>query len=68
MAAEWTRLVRFEAEEDGLVHLGEMTWGESTDIGLALHDGKKVTAKLVEGSVFDGVVTEKTMTVAKVRC
>jgi hypothetical protein len=64
MATKWSRLVRFEAEEDGLVHLGELSSAE--DVGLALQDSKEVTANLVDGCVFDGVVTDKMMTIAKV--
>ncbi|ORY63882.1 uncharacterized protein BCR38DRAFT_201958 [Pseudomassariella vexata] len=65
MAPNWTHLVRFLAEEDGQIHLGQIDAKEWPDVGLALHDGKKVTANLVEGTVFDGVVTDKYLTIAQ---
>lgn len=64
MAPNWTRLIRFIAEEDGQVHLGEVDANQ--DVGLALLNKEKVTAKLVTGSIFDGTVTEKQLQVAQV--
>lgn len=61
----WTRLVRFLAKEDGQIHLGEVN---NVDVGLAFVNGEKITAKLINGSIYDGVVTEITMTVSVVRC
>ncbi|KAL7894397.1 hypothetical protein HDV63DRAFT_412972 [Trichoderma sp. SZMC 28014] len=57
----WTRLVRFLAKEDGQIHLGEVN---NVDVGLAFVNGEKITAKLINGSIYDGVVTEITMTVS----
>lgn len=68
MAAQWTHLVRFLAKEDGRVHLGQVDAGKWPDVGLALHEGKTISANLVEGSVFDGVVTDRSMTISQVRC
>ena len=56
MAPSWTHLVRFIAEEDGQVHLGQVDAKKWPDIGLATVNGQKVEAKLVKGSIFDGVV------------
>lgn len=64
MAPSWTRLIRFIAEEDGQVHLGEVD--ANKDVGLALLNKEKVTAKLVTGSIFDGAVTSKQLQVAQV--
>lgn len=64
MAPNWTRLIRFIAEEDGQAHLGEVDTNQ--DVGLALLNKEKVTAKLVTGSIFDGAVTEKELQVAQV--
>lgn len=64
MAPNWSRLIRFIAEEDGQVHLGEVDGGR--DIGLALLNKETVTAKLVTGSIFDGTVTEKQLHVSQV--
>ncbi|BCR83189.1 fumarylacetoacetate hydrolase family protein [Aspergillus chevalieri] len=63
MAPNWTRLIRFIAEEDGQVHLGEVDTNQ--DVGLALFNKEKVTAKLVTGSIFDGTVTAKRLQVAQ---
>ncbi|ODM22993.1 hypothetical protein SI65_00582 [Aspergillus cristatus] len=63
MAPNWTRLIRFIAEEDGQVHLGEVDTNQ--DVGLALFNKEKVTAKLVTGSIFDGTVTDKRLQVAQ---
>ncbi|KAH8770729.1 hypothetical protein F5883DRAFT_416185 [Diaporthe sp. PMI_573] len=64
MAPSWTHLIRFIAVEDGLVHLGQVC-DTSVDIGLATKEHKDVKAKLVSGSVFDGKVTDRIMTVAQ---
>lgn len=64
MAPSWTRLIRFIAEEDGQAHLGEVDTNQ--DVGLALLNKEKVTAKLVTGSIFDGAVTDKQLQVAQV--
>ncbi|TQS33119.1 hypothetical protein Golomagni_06548 [Golovinomyces magnicellulatus] len=61
----WTHLIRFIAEEDGQIHLGQVDAAQHPDVGLAVINGEKVTAKLITGSVFDGVVTEKTLQVAR---
>lgn len=66
MARNWTRLIRFIAEEDGQVHLGEINANHHPDIGLAVYNNEKVTAKLINGSIFDGAVTDKTLHVARV--
>ncbi|GAD93501.1 hypothetical protein PVAR5_2112 [Paecilomyces variotii No. 5] len=65
MSPKWTRLIRFIAEEDGQVHLGEVDAKEYPDIGLAALKGEKIVARLIHGSIFDGVVTEKTLQVAR---
>jgi hypothetical protein len=67
MAHNWTHLVRFIAEEDGQIHLGQVDAKKWADIGLATTSGQKVEAKLVKGSVFDGVVVDKTLHIAQVR-
>lgn len=65
MAPSWTHLVRFIAEDDGQIHLGQIDAKKWPDVGLAVFNGEKVEAKLVLGSVFDGVVTEKILTIAQ---
>lgn len=66
MSSNWTHLVRFLAEEDGQAHLGQVDSNKWPDVGLALEKGDKITVNLIEGSVFDGVVTDKTMTISRV--
>ncbi|KAL3459475.1 hypothetical protein BJX64DRAFT_279139 [Aspergillus heterothallicus] len=65
MAPTWTRLIRFVAEEDGQVHLGEVDAIRFPDVGLSMLNNEVVTAQLVQGSIFDGVVTDKTLHVSR---
>ncbi|KAF2136491.1 uncharacterized protein K452DRAFT_292340 [Aplosporella prunicola CBS 121167] len=65
MAPNWTHLIRFIAKEDGQIHLGQIDPSAYPDVGLATFEGKDVAAKLVHGSLFDGVVTERTLHVAQ---
>jgi hypothetical protein len=67
MAPQWTHLIRFIAEETNLIHLGQIDPKEYPDVGLASVEGKKIVAKEITGSIFDGVVTEKSLTVKQVR-
>lgn len=66
MAPKWTHLIRFIAVEDGLIHRGQLC-DTSIDVGLACKENKKVQAKLINGSAFDGSVTSQVMTVDQVR-
>jgi hypothetical protein len=66
MAPNWTHLVRFIAQEDGQIHLGQVDARKWPDIGLATISDQKVEVKLVKGSVFDGIVTEKILHIAQV--
>jgi 2-keto-4-pentenoate hydratase/2-oxohepta-3-ene-1,7-dioic acid hydratase in catechol pathway len=63
MAPGWTHLIRFIAEEDGQIHLGNIDAKKYPDVGLSTFKGEKVSAQLISGSAFDGVVTGKTLTV-----
>ncbi|KAL7768452.1 hypothetical protein ACKLNR_002753 [Fusarium oxysporum f. sp. zingiberi] len=63
MAPNWTHLVRFVAEEDGQVYLGQIDHEAWSDVGLSFEKGEKMQAKLIQGCVFDGVVTERLLTV-----
>ena len=62
----WTHLIRFVAEETSQIHLGQIDPKEYPDLGLASFEGKKITAKEITGSIFDGVVTDKVLTVKQV--
>lgn len=66
MAPKWTHLIRFIAVEDGLIHRGQL-FDTSIDVGLACKENKRVQAKLINGSAFDGNVTSQVMTVDQVR-
>lgn len=65
MAPSWTRLIRFVAEEDGHIHLGQVD-ADIPDVGIAAFKGIPISAKLIEGSLYDGVVSDTTMTVKQV--
>ncbi|KAL3481007.1 hypothetical protein BJX99DRAFT_194835 [Aspergillus californicus] len=65
MTGKWTRLIRFIAKEDGQVHLGQVDATQFPDVGLSVLNGEQVTTKLITGSIFDGVVTDKTLHVAR---
>lgn len=67
MAPNWTHLIRFVADEDGQVHLGQIDPKEHPDVGVSSFEGKKIKAKLVTGSIYDGVVTDREMHVKNVR-
>lgn len=67
MAPSWTHLVRFISEDDGQIHLGEVDSSRYPDVGLAVWNKEKIAVKLVKGSIFDGIVTDTTMHIARVR-
>lgn len=66
MAPQWTHLARFISEEDGQIHYGQVDSKSYPDVGLAILNGEKVAAKLIKGSIFDGVVTDTTVHVSRV--
>ncbi|KAK2764670.1 fumarylacetoacetate hydrolase domain-containing protein 2A [Colletotrichum kahawae] len=61
MSSPWSHLVRFVAQEDGQVHLGQVDAGKWQDVGLATLEGERIPVNLVKGNVFDGCVTEEVM-------
>lgn len=61
----WTHLIRFEAEEDGCVHLGQLS-DTSLDIGTELADGRPIEAYRIRGDIYNATVTEQLLTVRKV--
>jgi 2-keto-4-pentenoate hydratase/2-oxohepta-3-ene-1,7-dioic acid hydratase in catechol pathway len=67
MSPSWTNLVKFISEEDGQTHLGQVDSKTYPDVGLAVLNGEKIAVKLVKGTIFDGVVTDTTMHIARVR-
>ncbi|TQS31658.1 hypothetical protein Golomagni_08054, partial [Golovinomyces magnicellulatus] len=59
----WTHLIRFKAVEDGQVHLGQLV-DTSRDVGVDSVSGSTIKAYLINGDVFNGVVTDKVYTVS----
>ena len=60
-ARRWTHLIRFLAKEDGQIHLGQIDTNSFPDVGLATFEGKIVDAKVVSGSIYDGLVTDQVL-------
>lgn len=57
-----THIIRFIAVEDGRVHLGQLM-DTSRDVGLDSFEGRKIESYQINGTIFDGVVTERVLTV-----
>lgn len=57
-----THIIRFIAVEDGRVHLGQLT-DTSRDVGLDSIQGTATTAYEINGTIFNGLVTENVLTV-----
>lgn len=66
MAPNWTHLIRFIAEEDNQIHLGQIDPFIYTDVGLDNYNGTRIQAHLITGSIFDGTITDRIMTVKQV--
>ncbi|KAJ5553748.1 hypothetical protein N7494_003126 [Penicillium frequentans] len=58
--SSWTHLVRFIAVEDSQVHLGQLV-DTTRDVGRDSADGVKIAVKVIEGTIFDGRVTEEVL-------
>lgn len=56
----WTHLIRFIAEEDSLVHLGQLV-DTSRDIGKDSTNGVAIEAYVIQGTIYDGRVTGEIM-------
>ena len=63
--ASWTHLIRFVAVEDGRIHLGQLV-DTTRDVGEDSVEGVKIQAFVIEGTLFDGRVTQEILTVEKV--
>jgi hypothetical protein len=57
-----THIVRFIAHEDNRTHIGQLV-DTSRDVGLDSFEGKEIKAYLINGTIFDGEVTDKVYTV-----
>ncbi|KAJ5585663.1 hypothetical protein N7450_005450 [Penicillium hetheringtonii] len=56
----WTHLVRFIAVEDSQVHLGQLV-DTTRDVGRDSADGVEIAVKVIEGTIFDGRVTDEVL-------
>jgi hypothetical protein len=66
MAPFWTHLIRFIAEEDGHTYLGQIDASKFPDVGLSSFKGESITARVINGTIYYGVVTDRVLTVSKV--
>ena len=62
----WTHLIRFIAVEDSQVHLGQLV-DTSRDVGQDSVEGIEIAAKVIDGTIFDGRITDEVMHVKQVR-
>ncbi|KAH8884981.1 5-carboxymethyl-2-hydroxymuconate isomerase [Thozetella sp. PMI_491] len=62
--ASWTHLIRFIAKEDRLIHLGQLV-DTSGDVRISVLDGQEVKAYLINGTIFNGDVTNTIYTVER---
>jgi hypothetical protein len=65
MSPSWTHLVRFIATEDNHIHVGQLV-KTNRDAGKDSVKGVDILVYLIEGSIFDGRVTDKIMHVKQV--
>ncbi|GKZ25973.1 hypothetical protein AbraIFM66951_001993 [Aspergillus brasiliensis] len=56
----WTHLIRFVAVEDNHIHLGQLV-NTDQDVGKDSVNGVEIPVYLIEGTIFDGRVTDKLM-------
>jgi hypothetical protein len=61
----WTHLIRFEALEDGRVHIGQLE-DTNADVGPDMEKGIPVKAYRISGDAFTGSVTSDLLTVSRV--
>ena len=60
---EATHIVRFVAKEDRCIHLGQLV-DPTRDVGLdSLENGPEIKAFLINGTIFDGEVTDHILTI-----
>ncbi|KAJ3538380.1 hypothetical protein NM208_g5928 [Fusarium decemcellulare] len=57
MSSSWTHLVRFVAEEDNQVHIGQLI-DTTRDAGKDSREGLKIKVYVVNGTIFNGKVTK----------
>ena len=57
-----THIIRFIANEDHRTHIGQLV-DTKRDVGLDSVEGKEIKAYLINGSIFNGEVTDQVYTV-----
>ena len=57
-----THIIRFVAKEDHRIHLGQPT-DTSRDVGLDSVERRDIQAYLINGTIFDGQLTETVLSV-----
>ena len=62
----WTHLIRFIADEDGQIHLGQLV-DTTRDVGLDNLEGRVIKAYHIDGTVFDGIISDKIFSIKQVR-
>lgn len=62
----WTHLIRFISLEDSQVHLGQLV-DTTRDIGQDVKDGKSIAAYVIQGTIYEGRITEEILHVKQVR-
>ncbi|GFF74693.1 fumarylacetoacetate hydrolase domain-containing protein 2 homolog [Aspergillus lentulus] len=65
MSPSWTHLVRFVATEDNHIRLGQLV-DTNRDVGKDSVNGVEILVYPIEGSIFDGRVTDKIMHVKQI--
>lgn len=68
MSVPWSHLIRFKAQEDGLIYLGQVDSQVVPDVGVAVFTGRAVSVIVVSGTDFDGKVTDVVRTVQEGSC
>jgi hypothetical protein len=63
--SSWTHLIRFVALEDHEVHLGQLV-DTTQDVGLSSLNNVEIKAYLIQGTIFNNVVTKHILTVKQV--
>lgn len=63
--SSWTHLIRFIALEDSQIHLGQLV-DPSRDIGLDSLNGQEISAYLIDGTIFNGRITNRILHVKQV--
>ncbi|TXB96582.1 hypothetical protein FocTR4_00011889 [Fusarium oxysporum f. sp. cubense] len=64
-SSKWTHLIRFIAVDDDIVRLGQLV-DVTRDVGLDSLENNPIFAYIIEGSIFNGKITDKILQVQQV--